>query len=134
MSNGIGNMSAVAQSAERTYLTRDETIRRIKKALQQRSGKTWSVTGGRGTAWGWLKIDAPPKRCVFEFDGVTPLAPGRSFGVMSKADREELATLLGKSNVHQQGESVPSGSDFYQEYIDRAEGREPTVFGKANWD
>lgn len=133
MSNGMGSTAAVAM-AQPQYLTREETIKRIKKALQQRSGKAWSATGGRGTAWGWLKIDAPPKRCTFEFDGVTPLAPDRSFGVMSKADREELATLLGKSHVHQQGESVPSGSDFYQEYVDRAEGREPTVFGKANWD
>lgn len=132
MTTNMGSMAAV--QVERTFLDRNETIRRIKKALQQRSGKAWSVTGGRGTAWGWIKIDAPPKRCMFEFDGVTPLAPGRTLGVMSKADREELAALLGKSDVHQQGESVPSAGDFYQEYVDRAEGREPTVFGKANWD
>jgi hypothetical protein len=111
-------------------MDRNEAISRIKKALQQRSGKTWSVTGGRGTAWGWLKIDAPPRRCVFESDGVTPC---HSFGVMSKADREELSKLLG-TDVHHQGESVPHGNDFYQEFVDRAEGREPTAFGKADWD
>jgi hypothetical protein len=41
---------------------RDAAIKRIKTALQRRSGKTWSVTGGRGTAWGWITIDAPPRR------------------------------------------------------------------------
>ncbi len=46
-------------------LTRHEAIKRIKTALQKRSGKTWSVTGGRGTAWGWLRIDASPKRCTW---------------------------------------------------------------------
>lgn len=43
-------------------MDRNETIKAIKTALQKCSGKTWSVTGGRGTAWGWLTIDAPPAR------------------------------------------------------------------------
>lgn len=42
--------------------SRDEAIREIKRALEKRSGKRWSVTGGRGTAWGWITIDAPPAR------------------------------------------------------------------------
>lgn len=41
---------------------RNAVIARIKSALQRRSGKSWSVTGGRGTAWGWITIDAPPTR------------------------------------------------------------------------
>jgi hypothetical protein len=45
-------------------MDRDETIKQIKTALQRRSGKTWSVTGGRGTDWGWITITAPPKRCT----------------------------------------------------------------------
>lgn len=49
------------------HLDRDEAIKRIKAALKRRSGKPWSVTGGRGTAWGWIKIDAPPKRCTWQW-------------------------------------------------------------------
>jgi len=39
-------------------MDRNETIKTIRAALRRRSGKLWSVTGGRGTAWGWLSIDA----------------------------------------------------------------------------
>jgi hypothetical protein len=59
--------------------TRNETIKAIKTSLQARSGKPWSVTGGRGTAYGWLKIDAPPKRQTWRFvttDSPTPPQPG----------------------------------------------------------
>ena len=58
---------------------RDTTIKRIKTALQQRSGKTWSVTGGRGTAWGWITIDAPPRRRTWRWvqtESPEPPAPG----------------------------------------------------------
>jgi hypothetical protein len=43
-------------------MDRNEAIAKIKKGLKVRSGKTWSVKGGRGTSWGWIDIDAPPKR------------------------------------------------------------------------
>ncbi len=36
-------------------MDRDEAIKRIRAALKRRSGKLWSVTGGRGTSWGWIK-------------------------------------------------------------------------------
>ena len=42
------------------HLDRNEAIKRIKAALKARSGKSWSVTGGKGTAWGWIKIDTTP--------------------------------------------------------------------------
>lgn len=48
-------------------MDRNETIKRIKDALKRRSGKPWSVTGGRGTAWGWITIDAPPARTVYGY-------------------------------------------------------------------
>src|SRR5919106_1076456 len=41
---------------------RDEAIRQIRAALRRRSGRAWSVTGGRGTAWGWITITAPRAR------------------------------------------------------------------------
>jgi hypothetical protein len=53
---------------------------------------------------------------------------------MTKEDQAELAQLLGLEKVHYQGESIAAGSDYRREYIDRAEGRMPTTFGKQYWD
>lgn len=126
-------------------MDRNETIKRIKQALKKRSGKPWSVTGGRGTAWGWIKIDAPPKRRT-EHTVKKPNATtdnpedyehkdtGQPGGHMTTSDRAELAKLLGKDSVHFQGESIPASHDYWQEYTDRAEGRTPTVRGKQYWD
>lgn len=100
---------------------RNDVIKCIRTALRKRSGKVWSVSGGRGTAYGWITISAPPARRI-------------EFGYMSDADRAELAKLLGKDSVHCQGESIPAGTDYYREYVDRAEGRAPSVFGRPYWD
>ncbi len=102
--------------------SRNATIKRIKAALKNRSGKSWSVTGGKGTAWGWITITAPPSR-------------REGFGYLSDADTLELTALLGLPRaVHTQGENIPSGYDYYGEYIDRAEGRTPTECGQQYWD
>ena len=128
--------------------TRGETIKRIKTALQRRSGKAWSVTGGRGTAWGWLTIDAPPARRTWHHELKADASPAqlpedyeerenaaKEFGHASPSDRAELAKLLGlKEPAHFQGVSIPAGSDYWEEYIDRAEGRTPTKTGKPYWD
>lgn len=127
-------------------MDRDDTIKRIRKALKRRSGKTWSVTGGRGTAWGWITIDAPPKRRTehtvkkaghisdnpedYEYKDTGELG-----GHMTLADRTELGQLLGRDRpVHFQGVRIPGSHDYWQEYIDRAEGRTPSVIGKPYWD
>lgn len=102
-------------------IDRDEAISRIKAALKRRSGKAWSVRGGQGTAWGWITIMAQPKRLV-------------EFGYMSDADRAELATLLGLESVHQQGVNVAASSEYRREYVDRAEGRQPSVIAEPYWD
>lgn len=105
-----------------TYIDRDEAIKRIRTALRARSGKAWSVTGGRGTAWGWINIDAPPARRTAD-------------GYITEEDRTELGTLLGLDKpVHHQGQSVPDGSVYREEYVERAEGRTPTRFGTPDWD
>jgi hypothetical protein len=84
---------------------RDVAIARIKAALKRRSGRSWSVTGGTGTAWGWIRIKSMPKAC------------GR-FGEMSAADITELATLLGVSeNLVNGGFSVPASSDHRKQAI-----------------
>ena len=100
--------------------SRDLAIARIKAALRQRTPTRFSVTGGRGTSWGWITITSIPSRQIQ--------------GCMSDADRHELAALLGLPTVHSQGESIPSSTQHYQEYIDRAEGRTPSVIGRQYWD
>lgn len=87
-------------------MERNEAIIRIRRALKYRSGKTWSVTGGRGTAWGWIEIHAPPARRL-------------EFGYMSPDDQTELAGLLGVDRVHEQGQSV--SPDQRREFVARAE-------------
>lgn len=65
------------------------------------------------------------------------LAPRNGGGgyYLSREDGEELARLLGlPARVHPQDQSIPTGNDYYQEYVDRAEGRRPTVHGKPYWD
>ena len=64
-------------------MDRNETIAALKAALKARSGGNWSVTGGRGTAWGWIRICAPPKRCT-------------EYGTMSAEDCAELARLFAR--------------------------------------
>jgi hypothetical protein len=177
-------------STETTDLSRNVVCKRIKVALKKRSGKDWSVTGGKGTAWGWINIDAPPARRTWQhvqtstpeppspsaqYRGVNCVTPNhyvcagaedpilspvddpwareaiqngrtpcydwevedtsKEFGHMSPADRQELGKLLGMERaVHYQGQSIPSGGDYYREYLDRAEGRTPSVHGTQYWD
>lgn len=48
-------------------MDRNEAIDRIRKGLRRRSGKAWTVRGGRGTAWGWIRVEAPPRRRTWRF-------------------------------------------------------------------
>ena len=126
-------------------MDRNETMSAIKRNLQRRSGKAWSVTGGRGTAWGWITIDAPPSRrtwsCRLKAGAVhdypedyEPYDCGQPGHEMGPEDRAELAGLLGLEKVHHQGVSIPAGSDYRQEYLDRSEGKVPTKCGEPYWD
>ena len=109
----------------------NETCKQIRTALRKRSGKAWSVARGRGTGCGWITIDAPPLRCKFDFEGVAC----EDAHLMSVADRNELDKLLDLGGpAHAQGHSIPASSQYYREYVDRAEGRTPTVYGKPYWD
>ena len=54
---------------------------------------------------------------------------------MTEADRAELAQALGYTEpVHGKGVKIPSSSAYYREFIDRAEGRKPSVLGEPYWD
>lgn len=129
----------------RETITRDGTIAAIRTALKRRSGKAWSVTGGRGTDWGWLTIDAPPARrtwsCRLKAGALNDYPEsyerydtGEAGHSISPQDAEELAALLGLESLHHQGANIPAGHDYWIEYIDRAEGRAPSVTGKPYWD
>lgn len=110
-------------------MDRDEAIKRIRAGLLARTGRAWSVTGGRGTAWGWITVEAPPRRRVDEND-----QPGPNNYYTSAEDRATLAKALGLDVVHFQGVSIPASSGHRQEYVDRAEGRTPSVYGQRYWD
>ena len=102
-------------------MDRNEAIKRIRTALRRRSGKAWSVKGGRGTAWGWIHIDVSSALR----DDITALT-GR---------RNQLRALLGFDLArYPSSETVPASSAYYAEYVDRAEGRTPTVYGTPYWD
>ena len=127
---------------------RDEVIARIRSGLNDRSDRPWSVTGGRGTSHGWLNIDAPPKRRTFDHrptaevrgDGLPAyelIHVGKDGYLMGPDDRIELARLLGfpeEDAIPHQGVKVAAGHEYYAEFIDRAEGRTPSVKGTPYWD
>jgi hypothetical protein len=94
--------------------SRTNTITAIRAVLKERSGKVWSVTGGTGTAWGWIRILSVPMR-------------RDEHGAMTDADRDELTRLLGHDRpIHHQGESIPAASDFRRVAIQQA------AYGSAN--
>jgi hypothetical protein len=105
---------------ERHHRNVTEICKIIAAALKRRSGRSWSVTHGRGTAYGWITIQSMPK--------------ARVNGSMSEKDAIELAALLGLDHAHHQGVDVPASSDYRREYIERAETGTATTFGKPYWD
>ena len=116
-------------------MDRDEAIRRIRTALKKRSGKAWSVKGGKGTAYCWLRIDAPPKRRTFHFvdsgkvdamgfpvyDEIENGTPetASDFGHTGPEERAELGRLLGVNHVHHQGVQV--SPDSWEVFVAKAE-------------
>lgn len=106
--------------APTTPLDRDDAIREIRAALKARSGRTWSVTGGRGTAWGWIRISSRPSDCD-------------KYGQMTDADAALLGELLDLPRVGGSGASVPASSEHRAEYVARAKGEDYTA-AAAYWD
>jgi hypothetical protein len=137
---------------EASSMSRNDVIKAIKSALKARTGKSWSVRGGRGTGYGWLTIDAPKalRRWTSEQAGTdasgmpvyaeryltdAEVAAGKAeYAHMGPATRRKLAELLGLERVQTGGVSIPSGSDFYQCYLDRARTGTSTVTPERYWD
>lgn len=100
-------------------LGRDTAIAQIKAALEERSSLRWSVTGGRGTAWGWITVKAQSAKHE-----------------QTQAEAEELARLFGLTSwgMCHQHLSIPASDAHRREYVDRAEGVTPCVTGEQYWD
>ena len=111
-------------------IERADAVKRLKKALKTITGKTWSVKGSRGTAWGWIDIQAPKSRRVghtpdpawkhWEADPdepgyfENPDAPKDEKWYTSKADGDTLADIFDKPGFYHQGMSVsPDGREWH---------------------
>jgi hypothetical protein len=116
------HLELVPSPPEPDCTDRDTAIVAIRAALKERSGKAWSVTGGRGTSWGWIYVSAPPSR-----------RNGGSQGYLTDEDRAELSQLLGVE-VHHQGVSIPALADYRREYVARAQGKKPSIIAQPYWD
>jgi len=100
---------------------RNEVIKVIRHHLKKRTGKAWSVTGGRGTAWGWITITSPPARQVNHR--------------ITDEDGKELGEVLGLGPSHHQGINIPSQTDYYREFLFRAiHGHAGPFIATAQWD
>lgn len=142
-------------------MERNEAIAAIRTALKARSGKAWSVTGGRGTAWGWITISVPPSRlgCDRKHEFTAPdyndcgECGGNRFvngyadcpahvctdrchrSYITPEECRELGALLGMTDpVHFQGVSIPADNAYRNEYVARAAGLTPAVVGTPYWD
>jgi hypothetical protein len=105
---------------EQDEWSRNNVIKRIKTALAKR-GYKYSVTGGSGTAWGWIHIDLMPAELKL-------LTPERR-----QAAYRRMAEALGMKYAGD-GVSVPASTAHYREYLERAEGKMPTKIAEAYWD
>jgi hypothetical protein len=151
--NGADLTDRIAVEQERNGyagLDRDDAIKAIRTALKRRTGKAWSVTGGRGTAWGWVTVHAPPARRTAEYvkvgDGngrdvyeLRDMGERLPYGQMTPADLTLLRVTLGFDAdecypVGADGWSIPAGTDYRIEAVARAEGRNPSTYGVPYWD
>jgi hypothetical protein len=111
---GIVETEDSERPAKFTYLGAKEAAERIRNGLKSRSKLAWSVK--INPADGWVVIAAPPKRMVK--------------GAMTEDDRRELAKLMGSgAHIHSQGLTLAPTGGFFEEYVDRANGREPATRG-----
>ena len=100
---------------------RNAVIVAIRHNLKERTGRKWSVTGGTGTSWGWIRIDAPPSR-------------KGAVDTMPMMDRDTLKWALGLESVHQQGVNIPASAAHRREFVERSLGRVPAKAAEPYWD
>ena len=112
-------MTSTTATAAVDTSDRDATIRALRAELKARTGLAWSVTGGQGSAWGWIKISSPPKRRA------TPWH-------MTDEDAQILADAFAE-DVSRQGVSIPASPAYRSAYLDALCGREVTP-ATPYWD
>ena len=113
------------------HIDRAEACKRIRAAMKRKTGKTWSVRGGRGTGWGWITVGAPPKRRICHdpnpewkcWDITNTVSPyferqpkdGERGRYTSDAERAEIAGAFGLTHpAHMQGLSIsPDEREYY---------------------
>ena len=101
-----GTFVATAQRAESADVVEAGKI--LRKILQHRTGRAWSVTHGRGTVTCWLKIMSPPARRT-------------ELGAMTMEDQILLHAAIGGSPEHQ-GVSVGPEGGVRGSYVFRCAG------------
>ncbi len=140
----------LADEADRMFCDvadRNQIMKEMKKRLELRSGMKWSVRGGKGTAYGWLHISAPPSRKKYRhIDKVIGVnIRGREiyeevfdeaaeYGSPGPVDRHILALLLNKDHRSNGDWGVPSSRAYYVEFLARCAGRIPSVNATPYWD
>lgn len=116
-------------------LDRDLAIKLIRHNLKQRSGKTWSVTGGRGSAWGWITITAPPARRVDnELTPEDARELGDLLGLPEKTVYRDLMPAGTSNAAHSQGVDIADDREWYLHYIDASAGVESAHGTPRYWD
>ena len=117
------------------YLERKDAVRRLKAALKEVTGQTWSVHGGKGTAYGWITVEAPKSRRVsvranprHTDEWETPDEPrhfeyqhdsGENY-YTSEADCQTLAAAFGRERVGWQGLSIsPDRRNAYVKAVEK---------------
>lgn len=123
-----------ARLAAIPWLDTDETIKRLRVALKKATGRAWSVTRGRGTAYSWITIDAPKNRRVYRFHEtvdrdacgmpkfVDVYDPAYEWGHMGIEDRQLLAGVLGLDrDIHHQGILIAPERETRWRYVSAAE-------------
>lgn len=107
-------MTTITMHSDR--LDRNTVTKTIKRNLQKRSGKQWSVSGGMGSVYGWITIIAPKTNW------------------MTHDECRELQELLDLKNVHPQGVDIMASTTAYEEYISRSLGETPVRIAEPYWD
>lgn len=100
----------------------DQFTKTLRQLLRERTGRDWSVTRGRGTAYSWVRITAPKKRLV-------------QYGYLSVEDQIILSSVFGTPVGHQ-GESVRTERGVRGWYILKALGANTDGWDVAppSWD
>lgn len=122
--DGLREQHRTAQLHRETFKrdewSRNNVIQRIRQALAAR-GFRCSVTGGRGTAWGWITVSLLPSA----YKSLTIAERDTALRELNQA----FALPRGASEV-----SIPASTAHYREYLERAEGRQPAKIAEAYWD